>query len=128
MADSKLTNNTEHVTQKQTLGPRPQRCVRKHFPLISSLSQWKIQLFITGCAQGRTYELVGIIYYTFNFDLLLNIIIFQIIFYFNNLKRHHHIPLLCGYNTAPLVWQSNSSDFKMINFSELTHFYLIGPL
>ena len=22
MADSKLTNNTEHVTQKQTLGPR----------------------------------------------------------------------------------------------------------
>ena len=30
--------------KKQTLRPRPQRCVRKHFPLISFLSQWKIQL------------------------------------------------------------------------------------
>ena len=30
--------------KKQTIRPRPQRCVRKHFPLISFLSQWKIQL------------------------------------------------------------------------------------
>ena len=30
--------------EKQPLGPRPQRCERKHFPLISFLSQWKIQL------------------------------------------------------------------------------------
>jgi len=29
--------------KKQALGPRPQQCVRKHFPLISFLSQWKIQ-------------------------------------------------------------------------------------
>ena len=48
MADSKKAtdNNTEHVTQKTT--PQTQRCVRKHFPLISFLSQWKIQLMITG--------------------------------------------------------------------------------
>ena len=46
MADSKKVtdNNTEHMTQKQPLRPWSQRCVRKHFPLISFLNQWKIQL------------------------------------------------------------------------------------
>ena len=42
-AKQQLTN-IEHVTQKNPWALRPQRCVRKHFPLISFLSQWKIQL------------------------------------------------------------------------------------
>lgn len=46
MADSKKAADKQHWARdsKQPLGPRPQRCVRKHFPLISFLSQWKIQL------------------------------------------------------------------------------------
>ena len=39
-----LTTTLSMWRKKQPLWPRPQPCVRKHFPLISFLSQWKIQL------------------------------------------------------------------------------------
>ena len=47
--------------KKQTFGPRPQSCVRKHFPLISFLNQWKIQHIPLNLQQGIIKDLCKII-------------------------------------------------------------------